>query len=125
MPSAFGWRPITHKKSRHLDSNFSLLACTKEQKTYSGQVSSSSYPSTIRLAFALGDGLGASVLNRFDTGELWAERLLWRGRFVFGRESSVEWGTLANGTKCGHEMQVSENNIALRFTLADIVKPLT
>jgi len=36
----------------------------------------------------------------------------------------VEWVTLANGTKCGHEMQIPENNIALRFTLSDIVRTI-
>jgi len=36
----------------------------------------------------------------------------------------VEWVTLANGTKCGHEMQISDNNIALRFTLSDIVRTI-
>jgi hypothetical protein len=125
MPSAFGYRSITHKKSRHLGSEFYLRACTEGQKTHNGQVSSSSYPSTIRLASALGDSLGASVLNRFDIGELWSEELPWRGRFTFGRDSLVEWVTLANGTKCGHEMRISENNIALRFTLPDVVRTLT
>lgn len=103
---------------------FTLIAFTEEQKTHSGQVNSSSYPSTIRLAFASGDGFWVPVLNRFDTGELWSERLLWRGRFAFGRDSLVERVILPNGTKRGHEMQTSENNIALRFMMPDIVRKL-
>ena len=103
---------------------FTLIPFTEEQKTHSGQVSSSSYPSTIRLAFASGDRFGAPVLNRFDTGELWSERVLWRERFALGRDSLVEKAILPNGTKRGHEMQTSENNIAVRFMMPDIVRKL-